>query len=207
MKAQWMLSNRGGGCKTKRFFFTYCSCPKENLVSFKELADRCDRCKRQAVDQCYHHDVCYSITTEKFLEELDVVLGCYHERHGKSYAEVRLESKLKMDHMQVNKSSDVKHVDFSIEHGSPEQVRQYAHFILRECMIRGIPVTGTVTDWQAALKCCFLLEKSLDMLDLVKQLHESGRLNVPLVKVLEILIPCILHLENWANEKIITSIL
>jgi hypothetical protein len=42
---------------------------------------------------------------------------------------------------------------------------------------------------------------------LVKQLHESGRLNVPLVKVLEILIPCILHLENWANEKIITSIL
>jgi len=176
-------------------------------VSFKELADRCDRCKRQAVDQCYHHDVCYSITTEKFLEELDVVLGCYHERHGKSYAEVRLESKLKMDHMQVNKSSDVKHVDFSIEHGSPEQVRQYAHFILRECMIRGIPVTGTVTDWQAALKCCFLLEKSLDMLDLVKQLHESGRLNVPLVEVLENLIPCILHLENCAKEKIITSIL
>jgi hypothetical protein len=176
-------------------------------VSFKELADRCDRCKRRALDRCYHHDVCDSIATEKFLEELDVVLGRYHERHGKTYAEVRRESKLKTDHMQVNKSSDVKHVDLSIEHGIPEQVRQYAQFISRECMIRGIPVTGTVTDWQAALKCCVLLEKSLDMLDSVKQWRESRGLNVPLVEVIEILIPCILHLENRVNEKIITSIM
>ena len=28
MKAQWMLSNRGGGCKNKRFFCTFCSCTK-----------------------------------------------------------------------------------------------------------------------------------------------------------------------------------
>jgi len=207
MKAQWMLSNRGGGCKNKRFFCTFCSCTKENLLSYRELADRCDRCKRRNKDRCYHHDVLDTITVTRLLEELEKVLAHYNERHGKTYAEVKLESRLNTDHMQANKSTDVRHVDFSIEGASPEQVRQYAQFISRECTIRGIPLDGSISDWQAALKSSVALERGLELLDLSRQWHESGRTEVPLVDIIEILIPCILHLENRCNEKIITTIL
>ncbi len=177
------------------------------MLSYRELADRCDRCKRRNKDRCYHHDVLDTITVTRLLEELEKVLAHYNERHGKTYAEVKLESRLNTDHMQANKSTDVRHVDFSIEGASPEQVRQYAQFISRECTIRGIPLDGSISDWQAALKSSVALERGLELLDLSRQWHESGRTEVPLVDIIEILIPCILHLENRCNEKIITTIL
>jgi hypothetical protein len=45
MKAAWVLSSKGGGCKTKEFFCTLCPCTKHTLASYKVLNDHCDRCK------------------------------------------------------------------------------------------------------------------------------------------------------------------
>jgi hypothetical protein len=64
-----------------------------------------------------------------------------------------------------------------------------------------------VEDWQAALRCCITLENQIKFLVQVKEWHNNGRASVPLVEVVEILIPCILHLENRVDEKIITTIL
>jgi len=41
----------------------------------------------------------------------------------------------------------------------------------------------------------------------LKEWHESGRTDILLVEIIELLIPCILHLENQVGEKIIMMIL
>jgi len=41
----------------------------------------------------------------------------------------------------------------------------------------------------------------------VRQWKEEGRETVPLVELVELLIPCILHLKNGVGEKMITIIL
>jgi hypothetical protein len=41
----------------------------------------------------------------------------------------------------------------------------------------------------------------------VRSWNEEGRETVPLVEVVELLAPCILHLENRTGEKIITIII
>ncbi len=45
------------------------------------------------------------------------------------------------------------------------------------------------------------------MLERAQIWKDEGRETVPLVEVIELLIPCILHLENHVGEKMITIIL
>jgi hypothetical protein len=51
------------------------------------------------------------------------------------------------------------------------------------------------------------MENRIKCLKQIREWHNKGRATVPLVEAVEILIPCVLHLENRANEKIITTIL
>ncbi len=55
MKAAWVLSSKGGGCKTKNFFCHLCPCSKSTLLSYKIADDHCERCKRREKRKCYHH--------------------------------------------------------------------------------------------------------------------------------------------------------
>ncbi len=103
--------------------------------------------------------------------------------------------------MQANKEADVKHIEFSLQHKSSGQVKTHAQFISREYMIRRISLLGSVADWQAALKSSVAMERCLELLHLTKQWYDSGRTHVPLVEVIQILIPCILHLESCVNKK------
>ncbi len=45
------------------------------------------------------------------------------------------------------------------------------------------------------------MEQSFESLEKVKEWHEQGRETAPLVEVVELLIPCILHCENRVAEK------
>jgi hypothetical protein len=68
-------------------------------------------------------------------------------------------------------------------------------------------MNGRLDDWRTALQECVALEKALTHLEMVKKWHESGLVIIPLVDVIEILIPCILHSEYHVGEKIITILL
>jgi hypothetical protein len=117
-------------------------------------------------------------------------------------------SKVKTDHMMANKESDINHIDYCIPPDDDEKKKQYTQFISRECYIRGIPLQGNhLEEWHSALRSCIFMEKRINFLIKVRDWHNSGYKTVPLVEIVEILIPCILHLENRADEKIITSIL
>jgi hypothetical protein len=51
------------------------------------------------------------------------------------------------------------------------------------------------------------MESKIALLMKIKQWKEDGIKRAPLVEFIELLIPCILHLENRVGEKIITMIL
>ncbi len=208
LKAAWYLSDRGGGCKTTKYFCTLCCCSKDELVSYKSGEQRCDRCKRRNKEKCYHHPVCDTVQVSVLLSQLEDQLGEYYEQHGSYYDEVIKKFRIVTDHTVTSKELQTNHIDFVLPLDEDEKVKQYAQFISRECYIRGIPLNGShVEDWRAALRCCIAMENKIKFLLQVKEWHNAGRSTVPLVEVIELIIPCLLHLENRASEKIITCIL
>jgi len=189
LKGAWFLSNRGGGCKNKKQFCHLCSCTKDSLTHYSVGNFRCDRCKRRNRTKCYHHTVCDSA-------------------HGKTYDEVKRKSRLETDHMQVDKEHNPLHIDYIIPVNNTQKQQLYSQFIARECILRGLPVLGDqVEEWRSKLRGCAEFEKLISILEKVRQWKEEGRETVPLVELVELLIPCILHLENRVGEKMITIIL
>lgn len=142
------------------------------------------------------------------LEELERQLGQYYEMHGKGHRDILSATKLWVDHMQVDKETDLHHIDFVIPVNDVEKQRLYTQFIARECHIRGLRLHGTqVEEWRSMLRSSVAMERCIGMLERVWIWKDEGRETVPLVEVIELLIPCILHLENRVGEKMITTIL
>jgi len=75
--------------------------------------------------------------------------------------------------------------------------------------LRGIQidVSNNVENMQSALRLAVAMEKYIKFLENVRQWSDSGREFVPLVELVELLIPCILPLENRVGEKIISTII
>jgi hypothetical protein len=208
MKAAWYLSNRGGGCKNKTNFCHLCTCTKDSLTSFFAGDFRCDRCKRRDRKRCYHHTVCDSVSVPRMLQDLESQLGSYYETHGKTYHQILSSTKLRFDHMQADRETDDHHIDYVIPNNNPEKQRQYTQFIARECRLRGLRLLGTqVEEWRTLLRGSIQMETWISILERVREWNAEGRDAVPLVEVVELLIPCILHLENRVGEKMMTIIL
>jgi hypothetical protein len=99
--------------------------------------------------------------------------------------------------MQVNRTSDIHHIDYIIPQHSNEKQREFSRFIAKECMLRGIQLVGTqVKEWRSLLRESIILETKISSLPKVRQWRADGIEAVSLVEVVELLIPCILHLEN-----------
>jgi hypothetical protein len=110
--------------------------------------------------------------------------------------------------MQVDRENDLHHIDYAIPSNDVEKQRLYTQFIARECNLRGLRLHGTqVEEWRCVLRNSIVMEKLICMLQKVRNWQAEGTEKVPLVEVVELLIPCILHLENRIGEKMITIIL
>ena len=131
----------------------------------------------------------------------------YHALHRTTYDEVQKKTKLQTDPTVSGKENDITHIEFVIPLNDEGKLREYTQFIAQECRIRKIPLIGRLDDWRSALLACTNMERYLMQLQKVREWYENGRTEVPLVEVVELLIPCILHLENRVGEKIINMIL
>jgi hypothetical protein len=109
--------------------------------------------------------------------------------------------------LQATKDSDIMHIEYIVPHDDEDKLREYTQFISRECRIRSIPLYGRLEDWRMRLYQAVALERSIEYLVKVKEWYDLGLETVPLVDVVELLIPCILHCENRVGEKILTTIL
>jgi len=133
----------------------------------------------------------------------------YYERHGKHYKEIMKRSKLLTSHMQANKEQDHHHIDYVVPPLNGAKQKEYANFIAREYLIRGLRIdqSSNYNEWRDMLRVSISMEKYLTFLENVRQWHEDGRDRVPIIEILELLVPCILHLENRVGEKLLTTIL
>ncbi len=102
-----------------------------------------------------------TVFTEKLLSDLREQLGSYCEKYGKTYEQVKLESKLKTDVLQANKKYDINHIEFFLPNGTQEQVREYSQFISQECRIHGLPLSGGLECWHSSLPSCVAMERLL----------------------------------------------
>jgi len=134
-----------------------------------------------------------------------VQLGLYYERHGKHYKEIMKRSKLLTSHMQANKEQDHHHIDYVVPPLNGAKQKEYANFIAREYLIRGLRIdqSSNYNEWRDMLRVSISMEKYLTFLENVRQWHEDGRDRVPIIEILELLVPCILHLENRVVAPII----
>jgi hypothetical protein len=96
------------------------------------------------------------------------------------------------------------HIEYIVPQNDEDKVREYTQFISRECRTRLLSCHGRLEDWWMALFQSVQMERSIESLEKVKQWHEQGRETAPLVEVIELLIPCILHLEYHVTEKVLT---
>jgi len=208
MKSAQTVSNKGGNCKMKTYFCHLCSCRKDELVKFKFGDSRCDRCKKKNRRRCYHHRLCDSVSTQQLLSDLDTELAAYMERCRISFHDIQKKSKLLIDPLQVNREDDISHIDYVIRDNDPVRKSEFTMFIARECALRKIPTHGkSVEEWREALRNCVFSERYIKCLVTLKEWHLSGKDDIPLLAIIELLIPCILHLENRVGEKILTMIL
>jgi hypothetical protein len=61
-------------------------------------------------------------------------------------------SKLLSDPLQVNKETDISHIDYIIPDDNLQQRTEYSMFIAKECLISKIPTNGkSVDEWRDAL--------------------------------------------------------
>lgn len=158
--------------------------------------------------KCYHIEVCDSTRTEMLLQHLESSVGEYYETYKKDFHLVQKDTKLLTDPMLANREQDIHHIDYIIPEDCPLKKREYAQFIAKECMLRKINMHGkNVTEWREMLRDCVQLEKKIQFLLTVRQWHQEGIEKVPLVEFVELLIPCILHLENRVGEKIVNMII
>jgi hypothetical protein len=152
--------------------------------------------------------VCDSTRTELLLQYLEECIGEYLEKHKRDFLEVQKLPKLRTVVTQVGKAEDVNHIDYIIPDDNPIKKREYSQFIAKECMLRKINTVGSsVEEWHEILRDCVKLERKLQFLITLRQWHQEGIDKVPLVLIIELLIPCILHLENRVGEKIISMII
>jgi hypothetical protein len=103
------------------------------------------------------------------LQYLESQLGLYYEKHGKTYYHISAATKLLVDHMQVDRESDLHHIDYRIPVHDVEKQRQYTQFIARECHLQGLWLHGTqVEEWRSMLQSSILIEKLISVREKVR---------------------------------------
>jgi hypothetical protein len=168
-----------------------------------------DGCKANCRLHCFHTEVCDRVHVSNLLDDLEKQLGSYYEKHGRHYHDIMKRSKLLMDHMQVDRELDRNHIDYVVPPSYNERQKEYANFIARECILRGIKIDASdnFEDWRSILGMSISMEKYIFFLYNIRKWNEEGRETVALVEVVELLIPCILTLGNRVREKLVSSII
>jgi hypothetical protein len=82
----------------------------------------CSRCITSNKENCYHHQVCNTITLETVLADLEDSLAEFLSKYGKHYEEVMSKTKLSYDHTMANHHSCVTHIDYVILWNDPQKI-------------------------------------------------------------------------------------
>ena len=78
------------------------------------------------------------------LNELENPLGEYYRIHGKSYQQILYTSQLRVDHMQADMESDLKHIDYVIPVNDAEKKK-----VIHTIYFQRMPSSWSHIAWHA----------------------------------------------------------
>jgi hypothetical protein len=173
-----------------------------------EGPNRCDLGKKNNKEKFYHWDVGNKDSIAKFKEKLEEDMDEYFHWVGAMLHDVLKQSKIKYKPNALDKHSDVYNIDFIASGNSDEDMSALCFFsslVTEELKLHNMPLTGSLEEHRDALRCQLLVE---EMLQLIKQAIDCSELGKAAALILiKQAIPCIMHLENQVEEKILTILL
>ena len=221
MSAEQKCFDLGGGCKVKEFFCVKCACRSSDAMFFweGESNHKCmnDFCIGQ--DKCHHFEVDDGDELDRKRVQLSFMLGGDVDVDGdgdmldKIHVEEMVASITEMscDPAVINKATDPMHIDFILSAADQTLKATFIaqvnkEFGIREWLIR--PMDGgfiTIKAKVAKLKASLMEGRMIKVMrDSIKRIEDkqSGFLFG-----LERAVPCVLHLENRVNEKLVVMTL
>lgn len=204
MSAEQKCFNLGGGCKIKEFFCIKCACTSNGCLSFldKDSEYKC-RHKFCVGDKCRH----FEVDDQEEIDNKKNKLACLIEEGNHIEEAVADQTKIRFDPSVTNKCTDTMHIDYVQTDADSEGRSQFVALIRNEFKLR---------EWSLFDKNQVFINTSDQVVKLKHSLMEGQMVKLLRQSIIRIEeaqdgflfemergVPCILHMENRINEKII----
>ena len=222
MSAEQKCLNVGGGCKVAERFCTKCSCRSSKLAYFWEQGGQkrhCGICEELGVGndnvthKCWHYPV---DDVEEIQRKRTVISGKLgvDKLHLEETEDVKKHTKVLHDPSLEDKKTNVHHIDFDSSAASPQLKTAFSNVIDGEFKLRNwqrLVLCGGVMKIRSLADKVMKLKSSILEGEMISQLRDSVTHNDTVkdgyLFPLSLAIPCILHLENRVNEKVIMMLI
>ena len=143
---------------------------------------------------------------QHFQDELRERMQSYTENCGRTVDEIRMSSRIVYNPAQVNRFGDKFNIDFctSDENNSDLDIIFFNSLVNEELVLRRLPIHGNLTNRRSRLLPYLMMEQRLALLqEAILRTREGREAALILIKQA---IPCIMHKENRAGEKVINVV-
>ena len=216
MSAEQKCFNLGGGCKVKEFFCIKCACRSSDPLFFwdNQSKHKCGHayCDKDSV--CHH----FEVDDDEELDRKRLMLSEILECNGNEYIDLRFieevvadQTEITFDPSDTNKTSNSRHIDFDFSVADHALRTAFCAQIRKEFELREWSSSYddgrlmTVKQKVAKLKESLMNGRMVKVLrDSIKRIEDEQD---GFLFGLERAIPCVLHLENRVNEKLVVMTL
>ena len=224
MSAEQKCFDLGGACKVKKFFCVKCACNSQDAMSFWEGGDTSHKCAHLHCDhtvRCHH----FEVDDEEEVDRKRVMLNCmisdnvqvdvdadvdvFERKHTEEI--VASETEMVCDPAVMNKATDPRHIDFVLNGADQALKSAFIAQVNKEFIMRGWISTHTDGGFMTIKQKVSKLKKSLMdgrmvlfLRDSINRIEEKEK---GFLFGLDRAVPCVLHLENRVNEKLVVMTL
>ena len=216
MSAEQKCFNLGGGCKVKEFFCVKCACRSSDALFFWDTHSKhkCGHDFCEGDSTCHHFEVDDDDELDRKRLMLSGLLGC----EGGDYSDAKFieevvadKTEISFDPSVTNKTTDPRHIDFAWTTADHTLRAAFCAQINKEYNLREWPSVHldgsimTVKQKVAKLKESVMNGRMVKVLrDSIKRIED---MKDGFLFGLERAVPCVLHLENRVNEKLVVMAL
>ena len=194
----WKSLGQGGACKRDKNFCHCCPVTSDNVITPNIVT--CVDCVRQENDKCYHHPVGDKQYVDSMKDELKNML----ERFSSVFSDkVIAQLTIKLAPEEIFASTDITNIDF--EPRNREEIHAFSNKLNYNLALLKLPTRGNMSSRRELLREHLLSLKQMKLVQMV--VNEYGVSLEKAMILVEMAIPCILHMENCVGERILKLLL
>ncbi len=170
---------------------------------------RCDFCKENDKERCYHWEAGDEASLEIFRQKLEEHLTLYVSQNGTHYTDIRRKTKIVYDPTDTLRTSNPYNVEYRPQGDTAatlaEAQRFFSNLVTTELRLRRLHLYGNMEERRIRLEKLLIVEQKIDLISQAVLRGDEGKEAAMLL--ISQAIPCILHLENRVGEKLVTVLL